>query len=165
MENQKNWYVIYTRPRWEKKVATLLDAKGIENYCPLNRVSKQWSDRKKIILEPLFKGYVFVKLEETQKWDIKNINGVINFIYWLGRPAIVKEEEIIIIKKFLSEFKNIEVVDFKLNKNSVVIINKGALMDYRGVVINVLGNKARVQIDSMGISLSAVFDKKDLTLL
>ena len=165
MENQKNWYVIYTRPRWEKKVATLLDAKGIDNYCPLNRVSKQWSDRKKIILEPLFKGYVFVKLEESHKWDIKNVNGVINFIYWLGRPAIVKEEEIIIIKKFLNEFENIEVVDIKLNKDSVVIINQGALMDYRGVVINVFGNKAQVQIDSMGISLSAVFDKKDLTLL
>ena len=49
------WHAVYTKPRWEKKVAALLDAKGIEYYCPLNRVVKQWSDRKKTVLEPLFK--------------------------------------------------------------------------------------------------------------
>ncbi|HMJ47328.1 MAG TPA: transcription termination/antitermination NusG family protein, partial [Ferruginibacter sp.] len=60
MDNMnKKWYVVYTRPRWEKKVAATLDERGVENYCPLNRVNRQWSDRKKVVLEPLFKGYVF----------------------------------------------------------------------------------------------------------
>ena len=51
---------MYTRPRWEKKIASLLDSRGIENYLPLNKILKQWSDRKKIVQEPLFKGYIFV---------------------------------------------------------------------------------------------------------
>jgi transcription antitermination factor NusG len=165
MESQNKWFVVYTRPKWEKKVASLLEKKGIEYYCPLNRVLRQWSDRKKTILEPLFKGYIFVKVEEANKWDVKKINGVINFVYWLGRPAVVKEKEIETIKKFLNEFTEVEVVDLKLNLNNTVIINKGILMNYKGIVINVLGNKARVQIDSMGIKLSAVFDKKDLSLV
>ncbi|MBL0358846.1 MAG: UpxY family transcription antiterminator [Chitinophagaceae bacterium] len=62
---------MYTKPRWEKKVACLLDEKGIENYCPLNKVVKQWSDRKKVVLEPVFKSYVFVKILEDKKWDLK----------------------------------------------------------------------------------------------
>ncbi len=159
------WYVVYTRPRWEKKIASILDSRGIENYCPLNRIQKQWSDRKKIVLEPLFKGYIFIKISESQKWDIKQIAGIINYVYWLGKPAKVKEEEIITIKKFLSEFENVEVTEQSIKISSKVIISQGILMNYNGVVVEVLGNKARVQIDSMGIRLSAILDKKYLTTL
>ena len=159
------WYVVYTRPRWEKKIASILDSRGIENYCPLNRIQKQWSDRKKIVLEPLFNGYIFIKISESQKWDIKQIAGIINYVYWLGKPAKVKEEEIITIKKFLSEFENVEVTEQSIKVSSKVSISQGILMNYNGVVVEVLGNKARVQIDSMGIRLSAILDKKYLTTL
>lgn len=158
----RNWYVVYTRPRWEKKVAALLQAKDIEHYCPLNRVLKQWSDRKKVILEPLFKGYIFVKLDEATKWNIKNIEGIINFVYWLGKPAVVREDEIDTIKKFLREFNGVEVVERQLNVHSRVLVKQGVLMNYRGIIIEITGSKARVNIESMGIQLSAVFDKKNL---
>ena len=158
----RNWYVVYTRPRWEKKVAALLQAKDIEHYCPLNRVLKQWSDRKKVILEPLFKGYIFVKLDEATKWNIKNIEGIINFVYWLGKPAIVREDEIDTIKKFLREFNGVEVVERQLNVHSRVLVKQGVLMNSRGIIIEITGSKARVNIESMGIQLSAVFDKKNL---
>ena len=159
------WYVVYTRPRWEKKVSSILDQKGIENYCPLNKVVKQWSDRKKTVMEPLFKGYVFVKIEDTKKWEIKKVDGIINYIHWLGKPAIVKDSEITAIRRFLTEFENVEVVDNQLEVNSIVKINQGVLMDYKGIVIEIIDNKARVQIDSMGIRLSAIFDKKKINIL
>lgn len=162
MNEKKKWYVVYTRPRWEKKVAGILLAKGIEHYCPLNKVMKQWSDRKKIVLEPLFKGYIFVKLEDAIKWDIKNIDGILNFVYWLGKPAVVKEEEIDTIRKFLQEFSGVEVIERQLNVNSRVLIKQGVLMNYHGVIIEITGNRAKVNIESMGIQLSAVFDKKNL---
>ena len=65
------WYAVYTKPRWEKKVADLLTKKQIENYCPLNRVLRQWSDRKKVILEPLFTSYVFVRISESNQLAIR----------------------------------------------------------------------------------------------
>jgi transcription antitermination factor NusG len=157
-----HWYVVYTRPRWEKKIAKLLDEKGIENYCPLNKVRRQWKDRKKIILEPLFKGYLFVKMEESKKWDIKMIDGIINYVYWLKKPAIVKEDEINTIRKFLNEFENVDVVELDLKASAKVVVTKGILMNYKGIVLEVIGNKARVQIDSMGIRLSAVIEKTSL---
>ena len=66
MHKANQWYAVYTRPRWEKKVASLLTKKKIENFCPLNKVVRQWADRKKTVYEPLFTSYVFVNTSETE---------------------------------------------------------------------------------------------------
>ena len=157
------WFSVYTKPRWEKKVARLLDDLGIENYCPLNKVVKQWSDRKKVILEPLFKSYVFVRVKDSEKWDLKNVNGILNFVYWLGKPARIKEEDIFTIKKFLNEFLDIQVEEIsKLTVNAKVRIKQGLLMNYNGVLIEINGSRAKVRIETMGVQLSANFDKNNL---
>jgi len=165
MNLQKTWYAVYTRPRWEKKVAGLLLEKGIEHYCPINKVTRQWSDRKKVVMEPIFKGYVFVKLEDQNKWEVKQVPGILNFVYWLGKPAIIRNEEIDIIRKFLNEFDDVQVEEKGLVVNSEVRIKQGVLMNYNGIVIEVLGNRAVVKIDNMDIQLSAHFDKKNLELI
>lgn len=161
MTDETHWYALVTRPRWEKKLAAKFAEMGLEYYCPLNKVERQWSDRKKIVLEPLFKGYIFVKLADAAKWDIKNVNGVLNFVYWLGKPAVVREDEIDTIRMFLHEFDNV-VVEKGLSLRDRVIIKQGVLMNYGGMVVEVLGNSAKVTIDSMGMSLTAVFEKGNL---
>lgn len=165
MSEEVNWYVVYTRPRWEKKVAATLAERGIPHYCPLNKVLKQWSDRKKVVMEPLFKGYVFVQVEEGKKWDIKAVDGILNYVYWLGKPAIVRNDEIDTIRKFLQEFSEVEVVNAGISNADKVLIKQGVLMNYKGIVVEVLGNKARVNIESMGLALSALFEVKNLELL
>jgi transcription antitermination factor NusG len=162
LAQEKKWYVIYTRPRWEKKIALLLLDKEIEHYCPLNKVTKQWSDRKKIIEEPLFKGYIFVKRSVHDKWDIKMIPGVLNYVHWLGKPAVVKESDIKIIKKFLQEFNDVEVTDANIAMHEKVQVKQGLMMNYKGIVLEVLGNKAKVKIYSMGLILTAIFEQKNL---
>ena len=154
--------MVYTRPRWEKKIATLLDNRGIENYLPLNKVLKQWSDRKKMVQEPLFKGYIFIKISEKDKWDVKLVDGILNYVHWLGKPAVVKESDIENIKKFLQEFDNVQVVDKLLQKGDAVIVQQGIMMNYKGIILEVLHNKAIVNIDSMGIKLNATFDLNKL---
>mgnify|MGYP000226895058 CR=1 FL=1 len=161
-ETTLNWYAVNTRPRWEKKVAQLLDTKGVENYCPLNKVVRQWSDRKKVILEPIFKCYVFVKVEEQKKWDLKRIDGILNYVYWLGKPAKIKEEEINTIRKFLNEFSDVTVESIGLEINQKVRIKQGVLMNYEGILLELSGNRAFVKIESMGLQLSAHFDKTNL---
>ena len=160
-----NWYAVYTKPRWEKKVAKLLDERGIENYCPLNKVVKQWSDRKKVVMEPIFKSYVFVRVEDKDKFELKNVSGILNFVYWLGKPAIVRDEDIYTIRKFLNEFGEVTVSEIdQLKVNAKVRIKQGIMMNYHGLLVEVMGNKAKVRIESMGIYLFAQFDKKNLEL-
>lgn len=138
---------------------------GMEHYCPINKVTRQWSDRKKVVMEPVFKGYVFVKLEEDKKWGAKKIPGVLNFVYWLGKPARIRDEEITTIKKFLNEFSDVQVEKKGLIVNSEVRIKQGLLMNYKGIVIEVFGNRAVVKIDDLDLQLSAHFDKKNLEVI
>ena len=162
MDNSTYWHAVYTKPRWEKKVAALLEARGIEYYCPLNKVVKQWSDRKKTVLEPLFKSYVFVHIEEAKKWDLLSINGILNYVTWLGKPAKIKESEITTIRNFLKEFNTVEVVDGPLEINSKVKVKQGVLMNYQGILLNISGNRASVKIESMGLQLITSLDKNNL---
>ena len=161
--NNLHWFAVYTKPRWEKKVAGLLDENGIENYCPLNKVIKQWSDRKKIVLEPIFKSYVFVRVPDASKWDLKNISGILNFVYWLGKPARIRDEDIHTIKKFLNEFSDVQIEEVSgLQVNSKVRVKQGVMMNYNGILVEINGSRAKVRIETMGVQLSANFDKKNL---
>ena len=164
-DNTSYWYAVYTRPRWEKKVASLLEDRGITNYCPLNKVNRQWSDRRKVVLEPLFKGYVFVQVSEANKWELLTVNGIVNYVYWLGKPATIRETEIDTIRRFLHEFEDIEVVEAGLQVNTTVRIKQGVLMNYKGILLQLNGNKAKVRIESMGLQLSAFFDRKNLEVV
>jgi transcription antitermination factor NusG len=88
------WYALYTEPRHEKKVADRLLKLGVEVYCPLVTQIKQWSDRKKKVEVPLLPSYVFVKLEESNRDIVFQVSGVVRYLFWLGKPAIIRNEEI-----------------------------------------------------------------------
>jgi transcription antitermination factor NusG len=156
------WYAIYTRPRWEKKVNNLLEAKGIESYCPLNKVRRKWSDRIKTIEEPLFKSYVFVKIDEDARTNVRMTDGVINFVYWDGKPALIKDREIQIIKRFLDEHENVELVKIELRAEQRVRVTAGPLMDQEGKVLQVKHKQVRVAIDSLGYVLIADIQRTKL---
>lgn len=156
------WYVVYTNPRWEKKVAQTLEEKGFDHYCPLHKVRRKWSDRYKVIHEPLFKGYVFVRLDPEKKWGIRSVPGIINFLHYNGQPALVREEEIINIRKFLNEFDGVEVLAADMLPGDTVIIKQGVLMNYKGILLEKTGNKARIRINSLGLQLIATFNTENL---
>jgi transcription antitermination factor NusG len=158
------WYAIYTRPRWEKKVKSLLESKGIESYCPLNKVPRKWSDRIKTIEEPLFKSYVFVKIGEEARTNVRMTAGVINFVYWNGKPAIIKEKEIQTIRRFLDEHENVELVKIELRAEQRVKITSGPLMNQEGKIIEIKNKVAKVAIDSLGYILVADIEKKKLAI-
>ena len=159
----KKWLAVYTRPRWEKKVNQLLQAKGLESYCPLNKVRRKWSDRVKVVEEPLFKSYVFVKVGAEDRTAVRMTPGAINFVYWQGKPAVIRDKEIIAIKRFLDEYKSAEIKPLELKLNQRVRITDGSLMDQEGRVLDVRHKKAKVAIESLGYILVAYIDRSKLT--
>jgi transcription antitermination factor NusG len=100
MPDMQNWLVIRTRPRWEKKVTKLLLEKGIETFCPLVKMRRQWSDRVKTIELPLLKTLLFVCITEDQRTTVRLTEGVVNFEYWDGKPVVLREKMIQQIKQF-----------------------------------------------------------------
>ena len=151
MESSKRWFAMYTKPRWEKKVAGVLERKGIEYWCPLKKTQKQWSDRKKIVEEPLFTSYVFVHIDDTERSAVLMTDGIINFVYYVGKPAIIRDDEIEIVKKFLLEKEaSITVQSLQsLDENTRIKVNHGVFMDTTGTVIKGGKKKVYVKLESL----------------
>lgn len=162
MNVEKKWYVVYSKPRWEKKLYQLFQQKNITAYCPINRVLRRWSDRMKMVEIPLFTSYVFVKISEKEKLQVRETDGVVNFVYEGGSPAIVREYEINRIKKFLDEYDNVEVTTEKIEKNQRVQVNRGLFVEKEGTVLDLQNKKAKVAIESIGYTLVALFDQQKL---
>jgi len=160
---KKRWLAVYTKPRWEKKIDQLLTEKGIESYCPLNKVHRKWSDRIKLVEEPLFKSYVFVHVTEEEEARVRWVNGVLNFVYWLNKPAIINPKDIDRIKRFLREYEDVETRAMELAPNTRVIINSGLLMDKEARVISAHKKRVEVEIESMGYKLVAYVEKTNVT--
>jgi transcription antitermination factor NusG len=155
MVMSQNWYAVYTRPRWEKKVAETLHRKKMEYYCPLNKVVKQWSDRKKTVMEPLFTSYVFVRVTESGLTALRQIDGVINLVYWLGRPAVIKDVEIETIRNFLNEYPNVKLERVQVNVNDMVRIVSGPLKEHEGKVVAIQNKVIKVILPSLGYMMTA----------
>jgi transcription antitermination factor NusG len=150
MFTEKKWYAVYTKSRCEKKVAQQLSQKGIEHYCPLNRVQKQWSDRKKIIFEPLFNSYVFVRINSEEQLAVRQTSGILNFVYWLSKPAVIRNDEIDIIKQFLNEHSFVKLEKVKVNLNDLARIISGPFMEQEGQVVSIKNKKVKILLPSLG---------------
>lgn len=147
-----NWYALYTKPRNEKKVAQRLEAMGVEVFCPLVTSIVQWSDRKKKVQKPLLNSYVFVKLEEKSKNDVFQVNGIVRFVYWLGKPAIIRDEEIHALKECLQNpINGVEIQDWKLNDK--VVIRDGVFKNTAGIVKEITASQVILILESLGIIL------------
>ena len=94
LENDKFWYAIFTKPRAEKKVHQRMLDNNIEAFLPLIKTVRQWTDRKKILHVPLISSYVFVNMLEKDLHVTLPIQGTVNVLKYLGKPAKIKITEI-----------------------------------------------------------------------
>jgi transcription antitermination factor NusG len=149
---EKKWYALYTKPRWEKKIDTVLLRKEIDSWCPLQKIERQWSDRKKIVEEPLFKSYVFVRIDETERSKVLMTDGVLNFVYYLGKPAVIKDQEVNNIKLYLAEKDaHISLIsEAGFQTGDKIRVNYGVFMDKEGVILRGGKKKVYVQLQSLG---------------
>lgn len=156
----KQWHVIYTKSKWEKKVDQLLTDKGFESWCPVQKQERIWSDRKKIIEVPLFRSYVFVKASKEDYTKILSTIGVVNFLYFEKKPAIIRDNEIDEIKKYLglATLSSIEIVDMSnMPPQTKVAINQGLFMGRRGEVIKAGKNNVFVRLESLNMMMIVEF--------
>jgi transcription antitermination factor NusG len=161
---EKKWFAIYTKPRWEKKVNARLIEKGVESWCPVQKKQSIWSDRKKIIEDPLFKSYVFVHITPDEKVAVLSTNGVVQFLHYLKKPAVIRDEEIELIRSYLLEKDatlSVQNLDH-FEENNKVVIRKGVFMDIEGTVIKGGSKKIYVRLESLDQLLIVEFPAEHL---
>lgn len=148
-----NWFVVYTKPKWEKKVAEKLSQIGIECYCPLITQVKQWSDRKKKVEVPLFNSYVFVHLADTDRNSVFQIAGVVRYLFWLGKPAVVRDEEIDVIKTNLKAPNISDVSVSAIQVGDRIKLESGAFSNQNAIVQEVSKTHYILVLESLGCVL------------
>jgi len=147
------WYVVYTKPRNEKKVAERLEKFGIIVYCPLVTQVKQWSDRKKKIQVPLFNSYVFVCVEDKDRQVIFQVAGVVRYLFWLGKPAVVRDEEIEALKEGLKDImSSVEVQS--IQAGDLLNIPSGPFQGKEGVVKHINKNSLQLILKELGVLIT-----------
>ena len=153
------WYVLYTKPRQEKKVTEALLKTGINAYCPLVTMVKQWSDRKKKVQEPLLKSYVFVNVEEGKREEVFQVNGIVRYLFWLGKPAVVRDEEIQALEKALEGVTtSFEVLPLK--KEEKIKISEGPFKGFEGIVKHI--NKSNIQLMLVDLGFLVSIKKQEI---
>ncbi len=149
------WYVLYTRPKAEKRVAETLEKINIEVYCPMITEVRQWSDRKKKVSSPLFRSYLFVRLREMDRHKVFEVPGVVRYLYWLGKPAIVRDVEIQTIKNWLHEDGVEELVVQQLSPGESVKITSGAFKNEQAIIQEVGSRRVRLILVKLGCIVNA----------
>ncbi len=155
---KKNWYAVYTKSHCEIKVTALLTKKKIENYCPLNRIITNHANRKKIVYEPLFPYFVFVYAFDLEMNAVRQIGSVVNFVYWLGKPVVIKELEIENIKHFTNQYCNIKLEKAVVNGNNVRIMND-SLIDINCCIVSEKNSTFRMLLPSLGYTMMSEIEK------
>ena len=146
----KKGFVIYTKANQEIKVTEQLKKIGIFCYCPTVKIIKQYSDRKKKTVKPVIPSYVFVLIEENRRNDIFSVFGVVRYMFWLGKPAVVREKEIELMKKYLNgEFQSVSLTNF--TKGQLHKISEGVFAGKIGKIIEIQKNKIKLQLESLGM--------------
>ena len=147
------WFVLYTKPRHEIKVAKALEKIGIKSYCPVINKLRQYSDRKKKVVQPLLSSYVLVKIENKDRNRVFGVPGIIRYVFWLGKPVIVHEQEIELMQNnLLGIYEEISIR--KIEKGRNFIIPSGPFVGLEGKVINLLKNKIKLELPSLGVFLT-----------
>lgn len=160
-DDQNNkWHVLYTKPRHEIKALERLTQNGFELYCPMKTTLKQWSDRKKKVSEPLLPSYLFIKTTEKKRAIALKDPSVLNYIFWLGKPAIVRESEIDTLKGIISKDKAQEFEIKPLNIGDKIDVNKGLIKSKNAIIKTISNNYITAELKELGMKI--VLKKNDL---
>ena len=147
------WLVLHTKPRQELKIAQRINELGVKAYCPSYKELKQYSDRKKKVEMPLLPSYVLVYVSEKDRPIVFNISGVLRYVFWLGKPAEVRTEEVESLKENMRGVYN-KVSISSLKKGDNHTISSGPLKGFKGKILKIFKNKLKLELPSLGILVS-----------
>ena len=141
----KYWYAVYVCSRHEKKVYHLFVEKGIESSLPLIKTTRKWSDRKKKVEMPLFRGYVFIKIDiGKDKLNILQTDGVVKLIGIRNKPSRILDEEIHWVHMMVEKSDTVQN-EKEIPEGQKVRVTVGPFKGVEGVVVRA-GNQYRLVV-------------------
>lgn len=137
------WFALYTKPRHEFKAEQQLSSLQIETYLPKIERIKQWSDRKKKVIEPLLKSYIFIFANEDERLNAVEQPAVVKCIFDQKKPARIPEWQINNVKLMLANNAEFFVLEGLVIGEKVEIIS-GPFAGVTGVIQSAKSGKTIV---------------------
>ncbi len=123
INDRKEWYAVYVRSRHEKTVYQSLIEQQIETSLPLIKQIRQWSDRKKKIEVPLFRGYVFVRIDLSKdKFIVLETDGVVRYVGINWKPSIIRSEQMYWLQSMVDQSDTVQHEDTIPIGNKVKVV-------------------------------------------
>ena len=160
-----HWYAVYTRPNMEKKLTAELLDKGIVAYCPVQRVQRQWSDRKKVLEVPAFRGYVFVQIHDQIRWQVLASNGALNFVCHNGKPARITPAEIDTVRRFFQDLEETLLDETDISISDIARVYSGVMMGMEGEVIDLKHRYVVLRIPALGLQMQVKVPKEKIQII
>lgn len=157
----KQWHVLYVNSRAERKVAERLKNQGWEVFCPIKSELRTWSDRKKKVEVPFFSSYVFVRFSfKDERLGLLQTPGVVKILFWLGMPAVIRDQEMCEVMDFFNTYANQEIVRDGIVTGRYYTVKDGIMEGKKGIVIR--QNSERAILDVPGLNVRFSVEKKYL---
>jgi transcription antitermination factor NusG len=165
-ETVRKWRILYIRPRYEKKVHQQLLDMEIESFLPLRTELRQWSDRRKKVIVPLFPGYLFIHVDERHRIAALEVNGVLKTVHFSGVLVEVHPDIIESIRIAVEGPRNLEVLPDRLPEGTPVKVVYGPLAGFKGELSQYRGsNKVALYIEGIRNSLVVEVDLTEIVVL
>lgn len=158
----KHWFALYTKPRHEFKASDQMSKLEIENYLPVLTKIKKWSDRKKKVTEPVFRGYLFIKGNEKERLLSLTQNSIVKCISFEGKPSVIPDWQIENLKNLLTASPDVFVIN-KIEAGSKIKIIEGPFSGIIGVVKETQEDKwLAVSVDLINCSVIVRLPKESI---
>src|SRR4051812_1953961 len=96
---------------------------------------------------------------------VKETEGVINVVSWLNKPAVIREEEIKIIKEFLNEYTDVKIERTETSVHDLVRVVNGPFSRFEGNILEISKNKVKVYLESLGYTMVVEVNRSNLELV
>ena len=154
-----NWYVLYTKPKHEKAVEESLLKRKIEAFTPKITLRRRWSDRVKLVEEPLFKSYCFARFLLKDKINIISQPGVIDIVNFNKKYTTVDDAVISSLKIVAANELKTDPCPYLKNGDHITI-RRGPFKGLEGYIVEKRNKNATlvVSVDAIAASVKCVID-------
>jgi transcription antitermination factor NusG len=125
---------------------------------------RQWSDRRKRIMMPLFPGYLFVKIpwSAMPRLEILKTPGVVRIISDYENPAPIPESQILAIQRFIAHDVRMDPCPY-IKVGQRVEIRRGVLKGLQGILLRKKGQyRFVISVDLIQKSVAVEVNAEDL---
>ena len=159
-----SWYALRTRSNHEKITAALLEARGFEQFLPLYRARRRWTDREVVQMVPLFPGYIFCRINLRQRTPALTTTGAVSIVAFGGKCAAIADTEIEAVRKALSSGREMAPHPY-LSEGQRIRIDKGPMHGLEGIFIKQRSCRILISVELLKRSVAVEIDPESITPL